>query len=338
MLFDQNDFMHVAFLLLPQFSTLCLANALEPLRAANQIAQKPLFRWTLASLDGAPVASSSAIALQPDAGLADLTGGAVAADFLFVLSSFDFQRHAGRDLARGLRAWAKTGRPLGGLDTGAWSLARAGLLDGHRATIHIDNFETFVESFPRVVAVEERFVIDRGRVTAGGATITLDLMLHLIREQAGQRVRDGVADMLLYDRDRSGAGPQRPQADQGAARYSSALSRALAIMRATLDDPLPIERLARRAGLSQRQLERLCRRELGTTAIGHYLALRVDAAQLLIRDTDMPLADIAARSGFASVASLRRAYVARYGMSPQTARRQRAWMARPQAPRAEGRP
>lgn len=319
--------MHIAFLPLPQFSNLCLANAIEPLRAANQIAQKPLFRWTVTGLGDTPVASSSGLTFTPDRLLDALIAEAERDDLLMVVASFEFRDHATADLARSLRTWARSGRAIGGLDTGAWMLADAGLLDGYRATIHADDLEPFAEAFPRVEAIEARYVVDRGRITAGGATITLDLMLDLIRDYAGARIRDGVAAMLLYDRDRTGAGPQRPALlAEERARVSPRLARALRLMQAHVDDPLPITDLARRAGVSQRHLERLCRRELGETAIARYLSIRVEAAQRLIRDTDQRLAEVAARTGFSSAAALRRAYVARYGMSPRDARRRRVWV------------
>lgn len=308
----------LGFLLLPKFSMLCFSAALEPLRAANRMAGRPLYRWTLFSPDGAPVAGSNGIALPVERGLdakADLAA-------LFVLASFEPERAWSPRLAEWLRALRHRGTALGAFDTGSYILARGGLLDGYRATVHWEELDAFAERFPAVNVVPDRFVIDRGRLTAGGGTTALDLMLHVIRAQHGAALALDVASQFIYGPEALSSDSQRSVSLRGVQRRCPPLARAIEIMEAAVEEPLPVHEVARRTGVGERRLERLFLRHLRTTPLRYYLDLRLSLGHRMLRQTMTPVAGVAVRCGFNSASAFARAFRARFGFSPSQCRRQ----------------
>lgn len=313
-----NSIQDLGFLLLPKFSMLCFSAALEPLRAANRMAGRPLYRWTLFSPDGAPVAGSSGIAIPVQRALdakADLAA-------LFVIASFEPEAAWSPRLAERLRALRHRGTALGGLDTGSYILARSGLLDGVRATVHWEELDTFAERFPAVAVAPDRFVIDRGRLTAGGGTTALDLMLHLIRAQHGAALALDVASQFIYGQEALSSESQRSVSLRTLQRRCPPLARAVEVMERAVEEPLPVHEVARRTGIGARRLERLFLRHLRTTPLRYYLDLRLSLGHRMLRQTAVPVAGVAVRCGFNSASAFARAFRARFGLSPTQCRRQ----------------
>ncbi|MDO5703672.1 MAG: AraC family transcriptional regulator, partial [Paracoccus sp. (in: a-proteobacteria)] len=182
----------VGVLLFDDFSNHCLANAVEPLRAANTLARKQLYAWTFLSIDGSPAVSSSGLPVTPQTALAGAAG-----DDLFIMPSYGFRTHASRATIRALRGAAHRWNRIAGLDTGAWLMAAAGLLKGCRATIHWDELNALADAFPDLDVVPDRFVIDGNRLSSGGVTTTFDLVLHLIRQAHGPMLALEVASLFM---------------------------------------------------------------------------------------------------------------------------------------------
>lgn len=304
-----------AFLLLPRFSNHCLANALEPLRAANALSGRRMYRWQLVSVDRDAVASSSGLEIRTQQRLAAMDN----AKALFVLASNDYRRQATSGLNAMLRRKAREVEIIGGLDTGSYLLARAGLLDGYRATIHWQELDAFEEEFPRVETLSDRFVIDRNRITAGGATAALDLMLHLIGEHHGDALRLDVCGLFLYDRPHAGGDPQRAL-HIAPLSVQAPVGNAISIMEANLEEPLTIGEVGRRSGCTQRELERRFRRALGTTPLFYYRHLRLAAARRMVLETQRRVSEIAVRTGFGSASALTRAFRDHFGDTPRRVR------------------
>ncbi len=305
-----------AFLLLPRFSNHCLANALEPLRAANALSGRTLYRWQLVSLERDEVASSSGLEIRTGQRLATLQG----VDVLFVLPSYDYRRQTTPELNTLLKRKAREIGVIGGLDTGSYLLARAGLLDGYRATIHWQELDAFEEEFSQVEVVSDRFVIDRNRITAGGATTALDLMLHLIGEHHGEALRLDVCGLFIYDRPHAGADPQRALHIAPVPGTAPVVANAISIMEANLEEPLAIGEVGRRSGCSQRDLERRFRRALGATPLFYYRHLRLAAARRMVLETERQISEIAVRTGFGSASALTRAFRQHFGDTPRSIR------------------
>jgi len=201
-------------------------------------------------------------------------------------------------------------------------LARGGLLDGHRATVHWEELDAFAERFPAVDVVPDRFVIDRGRLTAGGGTTALDLMLHLIRAQHGAVLALDVASQFIYGQEALSSESQRSVSLRSLHRKCPPLARAIEVMEGAVEEPLAVHEVARRTGLGERRLERLFLRHLRTTPLRYYLDLRLSRGHRMLRQAATPIAGVAVRCGFNSASAFARAFWARFGISPTQCRRQ----------------
>ncbi|MES0864762.1 GlxA family transcriptional regulator [Ruegeria sp. SCPT10] len=298
----------IGVLLFDGFSNHCLANTVEPLRAANMLSGRDLYRWTFLSLNNGPVTSSSGLQVAPHDRLQSASG-----DMLMVMPSYGFQAHSGWHTLSGLRSAASRFETLAGLDTGSWLLALAGLLDEHRATIHWEELTGFTERFPDVDAVRERFVIDRNRITCSGAMAAFDLVLHLIGQAQGQALALEVAQLFMTrDSARSHTG--------GAGATSGYVNKALALMQEHLETPLAVSEIARRVGRSHKTLSQRMQSELGAGPAQVYRRLRLNLARKLVSETDLSIAEIALRAGYEDPSALTRAFKSEFGMAPRALR------------------
>jgi transcriptional regulator GlxA family with amidase domain len=305
----------IALLVLPQASILEVASALDPLRNANRQLGHQAYRWRVVTPDGAPAPLTCDLSLPSSGPLQ----AAIGAEALIVIAGYRLDEVATRPLIRDLRRIAPRFQLVGGIDAAPWVLARAGLLDGYRATVHWEDQEDLAARHPHVDVVPDRYVIDRNRVTIGGAAPAQDFMLHLIRARHGAGLARQVALSFLTTV-RPGAEPQlaRPGTDPA---IDPRVARASARMEARLDAPESMAETAASVGLSPRRMETLFRQAFGTTPGAHALTLRLTAARKLLAETQHPLSEVALRTGFTSPATLSRAFRRAYGMAPGAVRR-----------------
>ena len=302
---------HVGVLLFNGFSNHCLANTIEPLRAANMLSGKALYEWRFLTNDGENAHSSSGLQVAPHHKLSEASG-----DILAVMPSYGFKGFLGWPIQSALRSASRRFRVLAGLDTGSWLLAEAGLLDGHRATIHWEELTAFGERFPEVEVIRERFVIDADRITCSGAMAAFDLVLHLVSRDHGQALALEVSQLFMTrDSARSHSG--------GTGGASRVVNRALAAMQENLEDPLPIREIARRAGRTQKSLEARMLADLGATPQQVYRRLRLNLARKLVSETDIAISEIALRVGYQNPAAMTRAFKAEFHATPRDYRRVR---------------
>jgi len=305
----------IALLVLPQASILEVASTLDPLRAANRRLGRDAYRWRVVSPDGLAVPLTCGIELPSSGPLAAARG----ADALIVIAGFRQAEGATRPLIRDLRRMAGGFAAIGGIDAGPWVLARAGLLDGHRATVHWEDLEDLASAHPEVEVLPDRFVISGPRFTAGGAAPAADLMLHLIRTRHGAALALQVAASFITTA-REGSEPQiTPRAPP--ARLDPRVAQTIARMERHLDAPQLTATLAAAVHLSPRRLETLFRAGLGLTPGAYALGLRLAAARRLLADTRHPLAEIALRTGFSSPSTLSRAFRRTFGTAPGALRK-----------------
>jgi len=299
---------NIALLLYPGFSALCLANTVEPLRAANSMAGAELYQWTFLSGLGGVVQSSSGMQVQTTR-LATQRG-----DYLFVMPSYGHLDHDTVQGKRLLRQAAKRFNCLIGLDTGSWLLAAAGLLDGHRATSHWDILTSLAETFPEVDVVEDRYVIDGARGSCGGATTTFDLMLHLIEQHNNATLMLDVAALFMHG-ERT---PDMPP-DQRLPRNQT-VTAAAALMRRHVEEPLAIKELARRLGVSQRALEITFKTHVGQSPSALYRRIRLGEARRRLDQSRESIAEIANRCGYIDASAMTRAFRKTFGVTPSDIR------------------
>ena len=316
------------FCLVPKFSMIAFTSAVEALRLANRMSGKTLYRWALFSTDGKPVRASNEILLMPDGALAQAgeagklhgVGETGKLDALVVCGGIDVQHFADKTTFAALRKFDRQGVALGALCTGSHVLARAGLLDGHRCTIHWENLDSFTEAFPEIEVSTDLFEIDRNRFTCCGGTAALDLMLHLIRQRHGATLATAVSEQCILERIRDENDAQRMPVSARLKVNHPKLVAAIGLMEANLEQPLGQDDLARRIGLSRRQLERLFRRYLRKAPAKHYLELRLQRARLLLLQSTLSIIDVALACGFVSASHFSKCYRQGYGRSPKQER------------------
>lgn len=300
----------LALLVLPQSSILEVASTLDPLRAANRHLGFDAYRWRVVSPDGRAVPLTCGIELPAHGPLTAAEG----ADALIVIAGFRQSEVATAPLIRDLSRAAHRFTAIGGIDAGAWVLARAGLLTGHRATVHWEDLEDFAAAHPLVDVAPDRYVIDRTRFTAAGAAPATDLMLHLIRTRHGAALALQTAASFLTTA-RDGSEPQISPAKPDP-HLDPRVAAAIARMEARLDTPETTALTATAIGLSLRRLEQIFSENVGLTPAAYALSLRLAAARRMITDTRHPLSEIALRTGFSSPSTLSRAFRTRFGHPP----------------------
>lgn len=306
------------FVILSGSSLMCVASAIDPLRAANRICGGTVFRWRIVSPDGKPPTTSSGLPIAVD-GVFD---PAETTDVLVVIGGFGARSAAGPKLISDLRRAIGNTRAIGGLEAGSWVLGRLGLLDGRMATTHWEDLEDFAATFLECDVRPDRYIVDGPVFTAGGASPTFDLMLHLIRSRLGMAVALDVASVFIYDQT-SPATDAQPLVSLGRLDgYNPRLAQAIRLMESHVDRPLTTAAIARRLGVSARTLEKDFVSAIGETPGAYNLRLRLSVARRLVLDTSEPMADIAVRTGFSSAAAFSRAFSRIFGMAPVRMRRQ----------------
>lgn len=308
----------IAFLLVPRFSMMAFAAGIEPLRSANRLSGKPLFEWRLVSADGAAVEASNGISVATQGPLAELER----TDMIIVCAGMEapeIERNI--RLHHQLRRLASHGTVIGAISSGSFLLAEAGLLAGRRCTVHWEYLDAFRTRYPHLEVTEDLYVIDRNVFTCSGGTAALDMMVHFVGQLAGSRLALGVAEQFIHPQVRTQEDRQRLDLH---ARYhieNPKLIRVIGLMEDTLDEPLELREMARRANISVRQVERLFRDHLGCSPKAFYLDLRLGKARTLLRRTPDSLRAIALECGFGSPSHFCHAYKRRYGIPPTHERR-----------------
>ncbi|ABA79083.1 helix-turn-helix domain-containing protein [Rhodobacter sphaeroides] len=300
------------FLLLDRFTMISFAGAIEPLRIANRVAGRPLYAWALAGENGTEAVCSNGAAFRLDMGLEEIDRE----DVLLVCGGIDVQKATTRPVVNWLRREARRGVTIGGLCTGAYALAKAGLLDGKKATIHWENQDGFTEEFEEVRLTKSVFVMDGNRLTTAGGTASIDMMLKIIARDQGDDIANTVADQLIYSSIRTDQDTQRLSIPTRIGVRHPKLSEVIRKMEANIEDPISPADLAEEVGMSTRQLERLFRRYLNRSPKRYYMELRLQKARNLLMQTDMSVINVALACGFASPSHFSKCYRAHYATTP----------------------
>jgi transcriptional regulator GlxA family with amidase domain len=306
----------IGFLLLSDFALMSYASAVEPLRAANRLAGKELYRWYNAAPGDKPAMTSSGVPVLPNLAFGSDAPGL---DLMVVCAGGNPATFKDRKTLAWLRRLARNGVSIGGISGGPFILARAGLLTDRRCTIHWEHVPAFEEEFPDVTLTRSLFEIDGNRITCSGGIAALDMMVALIRRDHGYELATAVSDWFLHTHVREGVGPQRMDLRFRLGVSDEKLLTALKAMEANLERPLAREQLARLAGLSVRQLERMFRAQLERGIHEHYLALRLNRSRQLLRETSLSVLDVALTMGFASASHFSRAFRRAFGFAPREA-------------------
>ena len=300
------------FVLLDQFTLLCYSCAVESLRIANRMAGQTLYEWSAIGESGETAQCSAGTVFQLDGGLADVNRD----DVVVICGGIDVAAATTKPLLNWLRREARRGVSIGGLCTAGYSLARAGLLDGKKATIHWENQDSFLEEFEDVTLTKSVFVTDGKTFTTAGGTASIDLMLKFVADDHGEELAGAVADQLIYTTIRTDQDTQRLSVPTRIGVRHPKLSKVIQMMENDIEEPKSPSVLAKEVGMSTRQLERLFRRYLNRSPKRYYMELRLQKARNLLMQTDMSVINVALACGFASPSHFSKCYRAQYNTTP----------------------
>lgn len=316
MLTYSPDALDIDLLILPETNLILLAAVIEPLRGANRITGKTLYRWEIFSSEGGAVATTSHIPIPANGIFSPQKGTAP----LFVLASYNWRRYATKSLKMRLSRTARDRPVMAGIESGTWLMAESGLLNEFSATVHWEDFEEFAIAYPQVNLTRERYIVDGRRITTGGPLPTLDLMLEIIRRRQGYSLALEVSRLFIYDQ--SSFSDDRTLIVPTSMRvHDPRVAQAIRLMEENIEQPLHLARIARQIGISARHLQDLFRDSIGVAPHLHYLALRLNAARRKVIESRASLADIAAAAGFNSASAFSRSYRVHFSESASETRK-----------------
>lgn len=312
-----SDTIEFGYMLIPQFSLLSLAGVLEPLRFANRLAGRELYRWWLVTPDDQPASASNGIMFEPTARLEECSRF----DTVIVVAGLETDQYSTPEVLRQLRSLAAKGINIGATSVGSLLLARAGLLDNYRCTLHWENLEGFREEFPHINATNELYEIDGKRLTCSGGSAGLDMMMHLIGQRHGHGLATGIAEQCIHPEIRKSEASQRMSLRTRLDVANPHLIEAIECMERHLEDTLDCQQIAEQIGLSLRHMTRLFQNNLGATPARFYMTLRLKRARALLQQTALPIHEIGLACGFTSSSHFIRCYREQFGHTPTAERR-----------------
>ena len=302
-----------SFVLLNNFSMIAFASAIEPLRLANRMANANLFSWTLVATDGYESKCSNGTVVKCDENLDQAN---TKMDTTLICGGTEIRHNTSKKLISWIRKEARKGTTLGGLCTATHVLAKAGLLENKKCTIHWENRDSFSEEFPEHQLSSSIYTIDKNIVTAAGGTAAADLILHLIGQHYGVDLANAIADQMIYASIRNENDTQRLSIPTRIGVRHPRLASVLELMEESLEEPISPSSLADKVGLSTRQLERLFRRYLDRSPKRYYMELRLQKARNLLVQTDMTVINVALACGFSSPSHFSKCYRNYFSTTP----------------------
>ena len=316
-LLDSGRPFRVGFLLVDGFALMSYSAAIEPLRAANLLADRTMYAFEQIPGSGERAVSSSGAVVNATAKVGDR----VNVDLLLVVAGGDPVRFKGLHVFQWLRTLARRGVPLGGVSGGPVILARAGVMAGRRMTVHWEHGPALAELDPDLMLERSLFVLDRDRITCAGGTAPLDMMHALITKHHGADFARRVSDWFMHTEVRPSGGPQRAGLVERYGTTNRSVVQTIEIMEGHIADPLTLPQLSTLTGLGVRQLNRLFREKLGISTMGFYRDLRLEKAENLLQQSTLTVTEIAQATGFSGSAHFSQAFRARYGRAPTDLRK-----------------
>ena len=326
--FTNDDIMSRSFVffLVPDFSMIAFATAIEALRLANHILSQNSYQWRLASVDGNPVSASNGVSVDVNTSLEEerrMLSGRGRPSMAFICSGVNVEKYHNKSVYSWIREEHNRGVSIGGLCTGAHILASAGLLSNKRCAIHWENLPGFSEAFPNADVYADLFEVDGNIYTCAGGTAALDMMLSLIAEDHDEKLINAICEQALTDRVRGSHDRQRLPLRARLGVQNGRILSIIEMMESHLSEPLTLIEIAERAELSRRQIERLFRQHMGRSPARYYLEIRLDRARHLLLQSVLPVVEVAIACGFVSASHFSKCYRELYGRSPQQERIER---------------
>ena len=309
---DNFDPIRIGLMLIDGFALMSYSAVIEPIRAANLLAERPLYHIRHIAEYGSRAISSSGATISATA----YAGEHVDFDILFIIAGGDPAKYQDERVFQWLRHMTKRGVILAGISGGPVILAAAGVMEGRRMTVHWEHAGLLAEISPNVQIERTLYVIDRDRITCAGGIAPLDLMNALITEHYGAKFAQQVSDWYMHTEVRPSGGPQRAGITERFGTTSQAVVLAIEAMENHIVDPLTLSQLGLLTGISPRQLNRLFRLKLRQSTMDFYRNLRLEKARGLLMRSPQPINQFAQATGFSSPAHFSNCFSVRYGRSP----------------------
>lgn len=304
---------NVTFILFPRFQMLAYVLATETLRLANKCAGKSVFTWQTLTATNEPVLASNGVSVAPD------TTHWPSTDFpnlIMLCAGYDPLAHLTPRVRAFLSRANRADAMIGGVDTGTVILAELGLLDGYQAVVHFEAEGEFRESWPEIALSDQIYCLDRQRLTAAGGTATGDAVLAWLQQEFGGDFAAATTEAMSHGAMRKGEESQKLLSS-----IDPVLRRMRSLMRDHLAQPFKLGQICQVLNVSEKQLRTRCQRTFGLTPQAYYLVVRLEQGQFLLRNTHMPITEVALATGFGSLTGFSRAFRNLYGASPRTYRK-----------------
>lgn len=305
--------MYIGFYLTPNFTMIAMASAIEVLRMANQLSGQTLYQWSTLSESGDPITASDGLALN----VGDKIPSRLPLDAVIICGGVDVEQSCSPGLLNWLHKLNRQGKTLGGICTGSYVLARAGLMAQQFCAIHWEHLAGFQELFPSVKTTDKLFTLSPKRMTSSGGTAPMDMMLTLVAQQHGHKLSAAISEMFMCERIRTGQETQKVPLRSLVGTSQPKLLDIVSLMESNLEEPLSMDELAGFVALSRRQLERLFQKHLQCSPSRYYLQLRLNRARQLLKQTKMSIVEIAISCGFVSTPHFSKCYRDCFGLAPR---------------------
>ncbi|MBU2943195.1 helix-turn-helix domain-containing protein [Shimia thalassica] len=298
------------------FTMQAFSSAVEVLRVARKLGATDLFSYSVCGLDGTPVAASNEIAIVPDLDINNLPPNAI----MVIVSGAGADRNPNPALISKLRFWARQARPIWALSSGVVRLAQAGLIGGCNVAPHWEDVPYLKEHHPRVDISTSLFVDNVLHPTCSGGGAAADLMLSFVRRAAPPGMIEDIASRLVMDGVRDGRIRQSLPAKMRFETTNKLVFSAVRLMENNCFEALSLQDISHRVGISQRQLERLFRKEFQKTPAKVYTELRLDEARQEVLAGHRSLIDIALDYGY-QAGNFSKVYQRVFGVLPSEDRK-----------------
>jgi transcriptional regulator GlxA family with amidase domain len=277
----------------------------------------PWYRPFVCGITPGPVTTDSGFQILPAHGADRIRS----ASTVIVLPTVSFTQ-VPAEMLKVLRQAHERGSRIISLCTGAFALAAAGLLDGRRATTHWTECDELARRHPDVTVDPGVLFVDDGDIlTSAGSAASIDLCLHVVRQDHGTEIATQLARQLVVPPQRDGGQAQYIDAPMPGLDSSSLFAGTVCWLREHLGEPMTVEDLAARSAMSPRTFARRFLASTGTTPYRWLVRQRVQLAQRLLERSDLSIDSVAEKSGFSTAANLRKHFSRAVHTSPQAYRR-----------------
>jgi transcriptional regulator GlxA family with amidase domain len=287
------------------------------MRTANRLSEKKLYQWHYFAPDNEPVTASSGITV-PTLPLNEAKN----LETLVICAPNSAQHFDDSKTIKLLKSFDRQGVNLGSVSSGSFLLAKAGLLDNCRSTIHWENIPVFKELYPQLDVAFTLYEIASKRFTCSGGTAALDMMLKLIENQYGRVLAQQISQQFQHDRIRTEIDSQQMADRIDLAMTAPKLIDVINLMETNIEIPMSLPSIADQCKLSLRQIERLFHKYRAVTPSQYYLSLRLLHAKQLLLNTNNSVIDISIATGFETQSYFTACYRKYFGSSPRNHRAQ----------------